>query len=338
MGNTLNRPQNITLHLFEISKEVEDDTDGMSIIKRVETVLKKTCKAESWPKSSSIDETASVQKKVISFLKVQDKWTALGSVLLKSQVFHVARNIQHGDRTVVDLPRTEHRKPYIPTNGIQNLYSLSISHQFPFVGGLLLDNTGSDTQCMVGLDIVTFDDFNNRLYSNEDDFLDVFCDSFTTQEWTAIKAMEEKRLHEFYVRWATKEAYTKALGVGLGFEFNSFDIQFKSFDNRELIETGLWNIICAETDGIYLSAMVNEVMNTEGNLPEVWEFFFLPLKVNSGSKREKSGCACACLGPFRHLSSEPRMKVNVCWTSLDSLVEWHGDNQSASLSLQPRHV
>lgn len=332
MGNTLYPQQvhGITLNLFEISKEVEGDTDGTGISKMVATVLNNTCKAESWPnqKSSSIEETASVQKKVLSFLKSQDKWTALGSILLKSQAFHVVQNSQDGDRIVAILPRTEHRKPYIPTDkqgSNKNLYPLSISHQFPFIGGALLDNTGMGPQRMIGLDIVTFDEYNNRLYSNEDDFLDVFRDSFTRQEWAAINAIEENRLKEFYVRWATKEAYTKALGVGLGFEFNSFDIQFKPFKNRELITTGLWNLICSETDGLYLSGILNGGMYTKGNSSEVWEFFFFPLKINDGSERETSGCVCACLGPFRSLASEPRMKANISSTSLSSLVQWHRD-------------
>ncbi|CAJ1933916.1 unnamed protein product [Cylindrotheca closterium] len=331
MGNTLNPHQvhGITLNLLEISREVEDDADGTAINDLALVVLKETYKAELWPdqKASSIEETATVQKKVLSFLKIQDKWTALGSILLKSQAFHITQNSQDGDRIMAILPRTEHRKPYIPTDkkGLNNnMHSLSISHQFPFVGAFLLDNTGVDTQRMVGLDIVTFDEYNKRLYSNEDEFLDVFRDSFTKQEWTAINAMEQHRLKEFFVRWATKEAYTKALGVGLGFEFNSFDIQFKSFENGELINTGLWNLICSMTDGVYLSATINGGMNVQGNSLEVWEFFFLPL-TSRRAETATSGCSCACLGPFGSLTSEPRMKVNIGWTKLDSLLKWHRD-------------
>lgn len=332
MGNTPGNQEvhDIALILFEISKDVEKDSDGTRITELVETVLSNSCNAESWPdqKISSPQELATTKEKVLSFLKVQDKWTALGSVLLKSQAFHVVHDSPESDRVVAILPRTENRKPYIPTvkeGSKGTLHPLSISHQFPFIGGALLKNQGKRPKYSVGLDVVVFDEYNKKLYSSEDEFLDVFRDSFTEKEWNAINAEDEDRIKEFYVRWATKEAYTKALGVGLGFEFNSFDIQFKSFEHGGPINTGLWSNVSSSRTGLYLSGTLSGEMEGNENSLEVWEFFFLPLEVDNN---ESSGCACVCLGPFGSLATKPRMIVNNSWTSLGSLIRWHGYEES----------
>lgn len=341
MGNTQldhHQVHEITLNLFEISKEVRYDADGTKIGNLVAKVLKNSCKAEScWEKSnqniSSAEEIDSVRKKVLRFLRIRDRWTALGSMLLKSLAYHMVKNTPDCNRMVVILPRTEHQKPYIPArhsneaSGEENLHPLSISHQFPFVGSALLENKKKDAPYLAGLDIVTFDDYNQKLYANEDEFLDVFGGSFAKQEWRAIHAAnKEERLEEFYVRWATKEAYTKALGVGLGFEFDSFEIEFQSLMNgeEEVANTGLWSHICSKEDGAFLSGIVKGGMKAQQNLPEVWEFYFLPLfAAKAGENSEVSGCACVCVGPFYAPASESRMTVNVSWTSFGSLVDWH---------------
>jgi phosphopantetheine--protein transferase-like protein len=142
----------------------------------------------------------------------------------------------------------------------EDIFSFSISHQFPFVGmaqiGMHHDNkipvsppVSPPAVIIVGLDIVTFDDdMIKRLYSNSlDEFLNVFRDSFTKNEWnigiqdptlTLLTSSSNtnndngSKLKEFYIRWSMKEAYTKAIGIGMGLEFNSFEIYLQQEENE----------------------------------------------------------------------------------------------------------
>jgi len=249
-----------------------------------------------------------LQQQVVRFLKVPDKYIALTSILLKSQAFHKTHSLhylfQEGaeeltrlvNRPVVDIPRTQYKKPYIPIgprspdsnnnnsdsdNSTKvvtkyqaisevNFFPMSVSHQFPFCGiarlvvvpppppppicrqheddatitneSLVQQPQLEQPRPLIGLDIVTFDDYNSRLYSSLMEFLSVFESSFTPWEWKCIMLSpplqddkddddddddETVLLREFYLHWAMKEAYTKALGVGMGLSFDSFEIRLE---------------------------------------------------------------------------------------------------------------
>jgi len=166
----------------------------------------------------------------------------------------------------------------------EDIFSFSISHQYPYVGMVqLITSTGSENDTdpdveartnndiddshddddvdddtnfkndqqllheiavvptpstlIVGMDIVTFDyDINKRLYPNDEDFLNVFRNSFTKNEWEigihhpTLLSLRD-RVREFYIRWSMKEAYTKAVGMGLGLEFHTFEIALLEEDD-----------------------------------------------------------------------------------------------------------
>lgn len=80
---------------------------------------------------------------------------------------------------------------------------------------------------MIGFDIVVFDEINYSLYDTVQEFVVVFQHMFSSHEFKIILdcyESPEKQLRELYLRWAVKEAYTKALGVGLGYDFSSFQV------------------------------------------------------------------------------------------------------------------
>jgi phosphopantetheine--protein transferase-like protein len=81
---------------------------------------------------------------------------------------------------------------------------------------------------LVGFDIVVFDDINYRLYDTVQDFVAVFRGMFSPAEFKVLHDScsdnPETQLRELYLRWAVKEAYTKALGVGLGYDFSTFQV------------------------------------------------------------------------------------------------------------------
>lgn len=340
----------LVLTFSDISEQVEEDSDQSEIQRLVKSeILSNCCLASTFLRSeqANASEVESIQKQVLRFLQLKDKYLALGSVLLKSQAFHLTYNskaLRTSSIPVVALPRTEFKKPYIPSritddrpNGVkeEDVYPISISHQFPFVGSARIDTSDSYSVAQrpkVGLDIVTFDDYNPRLHSNLQEFMAVFRSSFTAWEWSRIHAEKALHLHEFYVRWSMKEAYAKALGVGMGIQFDSFDTRLSGVDDVENGDTsGLWSQISTCPEGIFLLGSV--VFQKSIKPSEFWDFFFIPLyeKKSQNDMMDLAparGCACVCAGPFPETSQESgdqstRYRTIVEWTELEKLAEWH---------------
>lgn len=324
----------VRLTLFDVSRQAASDKDASIITRLVkDTVLDSPRHAQSFllkpEEKASPEEVAAIQKNVLRFLRVKDKWSAIGSTLIKSQAFHRIHQSEDDDSScpIVELPRTEYRKPYIPIANKdicvnckeENYFPLSVSHQFPFVGAAVVENNTKSSPHLVGLDIVAFEDYNRKLYSSQDEFLDVFRESFTDREYECIKSNESSSLQKFYLRWAMKEAYTKALGVGLGFEFNSFDLCLSNIDDGErkcLVDT-----VLSAHDGIYFSGSV-KFLTRPTKPSEVWDFYFLPLRDPTDSDLI-AGCACVSAGPFPSPMKPPRFQVEVELTDIDSLIKWH---------------
>ena len=347
-------PYRVSLTLLDISSQVQEDDDkGTTIIRLVkEQVLDRPCPARKFlnNKSPSQKDIETIQQQVLKFLRVRDKWTALASVLCKSQAFHrvrsssTTRTTRKRRKAIVDLPRTKYRKPYIPIHSITKdeedevtVHPLSISHQYPFIGGALLhyaSERNPNFRPKLGLDVVIFETYNTRLYDNQEEFLDVFRTSFTGREWNCIKQQvnEEESLREFYLRWAMKEAYTKALGVGLGFEFNTFDISLVSVDDDDGGMGSVWQNLCSldrSNEGVYFSGSIKFLIPSD-RPSENWDFFFLPLHEKQDTFNQietASGAACVCMGPFPSSLDQPtpssHFRIDLQWTDLDALIEWH---------------
>lgn len=276
----------VDLSLLDISRNTNEDPKASTLLENLRGgIWLSACTAEShlkMPATPPVDEAEAVRKRVSRFLRTKDKYLALGSMLFKSQYFHqIYNNIDSNSegekqtRSVVQLPTTKYKKPYIPLpsgwRDISNhsateedVLSFSISHQFPFAGSArikhdLQSSVTKDSQTtfpidsqairstipppIVGLDIVVIEEYNPRLYSSNDEFLNVFRDSFSRNEWEngIEQTPPTKRLREFYVRWSMKEAYTKAIGVGMGLDFKSFEIKLE-ISNEEKCDSSVSSI------------------------------------------------------------------------------------------------
>jgi len=241
---------------------------------------------------------------------------------------------------------------------------ISVSHHYPYVGiarsakkrslakPSLLAITTTTPAVSVGTDIVVFELPNSRLYPTTFEFVETFRDSFSGREWedlTAAATTQRRRgdgvgaddessssstslllLREFYLRWAVKEAYTKALGLGLGYDFSSFDVVFLAQDDGVSHEasdinkctSSLWErflqqqsksgsfegTTAAAAAATFIPARVVRIGEADNHGNSVWFFAFQPLLDCCDSTTDRgngshssngiAGCACTCVGPF----------------------------------------
>ena len=401
----------VDLSLLDVSEQALADPYGIELRPNIQVgVWEAACSADTFlsrsSRSRSVGEASDVQAKVSRFLKTNDKYLACASMLFKSRFFHEVYNdeilkdispkeMEMDDddvsntggkrrRPVVELPRTEYRKPYIPLpnnwrndtkhaqendkllNSIkeEDVFSLSVSHQFPFVGLAKIKDEGNEnifaigTTAMrstlpppiVGLDIVVFEKFNARLFSSEEEFLEVFRDQFTPNEWkngiqnpelgtitTTPSSSASMQMREFYVRWAIKEAYTKAIGVGMGLAFSSFEIHLEEIDENDksgLAEASIWSRIRKNSDTTPTTSprcFRGTIQFIDKKENEYFYFYFLPLASTAtytDSDETIDGCACVCVGSFQgNLSTVDnnawKNDIDISWTDLEGLVQSH---------------
>ena len=309
---------------------------------------------------SSDDAKERMSKSVMRFVKPQDRYLALGSILLKSRAYHqslleevgceckVLNKSSEAPLPLVELPRTKYNKPYLSR---RSKHTISVSHQLPYVGitRLLQSPHCHDIPLHVGFDIAMYEAPNPKLYSTTSEFLEVFKDSFTPSEWGCIvdssaawfgrrRKSDEDTRREFYLRWAVKEAYTKSLGLGLGHEFGKFEVVFDCCEGEQG-GGGLAEAI--DTFGIEGSntrdAIIGKRLGTLGTIryvekdgaadqDEIWYFKFLELQGGSADCDVTSmGCACVCIGPLEAGSvsthSDDIVKEEV--STMEDVIRWH---------------
>ena len=320
----------IELVLVDVSLDVNDDEKGCRFTSLVDEVLTNCSTAEAFLASeeaaicnlrrncldcffgrgqaqrieSDEDVEERLKKSVSKYVKGEDRYIHLASLVLKSQTFHLSQGTEN-DRPIIDLPRTEKGKPFIPRN---NSLQFSVSHQFPFVG--IARCRTKNNEVHLGMDIVVFESINANLYRTPEDFVSVFRSSFAESEWKIIQSAKET-VREFYLRWAIKEAYTKAVGHGLSLEFSSFETRLNGIDGS------LWDHVLSSENGCSLHG---EVFVLKTGRKESWDFFFRQLGSSSG----RQGCVCICSGPLLKSKARQMLPVpKIAWTVIQDVMEWH---------------
>lgn len=352
-----------------------------------------------WHSLRNASDNSSLKEKLIKsimrYFQEPDRWTAFASLLLKSIAFHrhtdpnlLSVDVAETSLPVIDLPRTKFNRPYLPRTVAGNTSTrvaggeeveecresvMNVSHQFPYIcmiQGQCSDHTTSSAQLpcdMIGCDLVTFEAKLHKYSPTVADFVKSFVGCFTTSEWQAINndasslpRSDDSILKEFYLRWAMKEAYTKALGVGMNVDFDSFETRLIGHDVDSTNVDGVWKA----SDGIWGSiiknmkhdesngqvkhqfSLVGQVIRTREQksdvvLPgpkwdgEYWVFTFLPLVDDGLSNSSKqsddtasSSCVCICKGPFNEeaVTSSDSKQHHVIIESLTllELIQLHG--------------
>lgn len=139
-------------------------------------------------------------------------------------------------------------------NGVPYNFSINVSHHGSWVVvGFSTDNEDPEEAgrivVAVGIDVVKYE--FRRGFASTEAFFESLTSSFTQEEWRQIREPSDSNasaqgqgeslvqpgpalssLQRLYNRWAVKEAYTKALGVGLNFGFWRIECVDMSADGK----------------------------------------------------------------------------------------------------------
>ena len=90
----------------------------------------------------------------------------------------------------------------------------------------------------VGLDIVDTQQ-RSRITATFESYVEMFRDQFTAQEIDFMKSgeYEAQRYLRFYINWSLKEAYVKAVGIGLAFQLRHIHFEYNL--ERDSLGSGL---------------------------------------------------------------------------------------------------
>lgn len=256
--------------------------------------------------------------------------------------------------------------------------TMSVSHQHPWVCMVQHGNVrrqqqkkegaaSSESGCLsLGMDVVVFEAKVRKYAPTLADFMANFEQCFTPWEWKRIakftcasswvfgltlrdtrERSDDSKLREFYLRWSIKEAYTKALGVGMYTNLEDFETSLLGIDKpRADGSEGVTTVAEEEDEGIWAAilrrardggdsgsavslgqlSVVGEVKRLKPKLTvERWEFIFVPLGKDSSSC---NSCACICRGPLSkeavegHEAGGSRAAIETL--TLEDLVRLHG--------------
>ncbi|DAZ94008.1 TPA: hypothetical protein N0F65_001619 [Lagenidium giganteum] len=164
------------------------------------------------------------QNQVQRFMFVKDQRLALASRLLQRAAVH---HCFHVPLPNIVIERTPERKPFWRRraqdyNGDDDaaaaaalrVWNYNVSHHGTIVA------LASSASHLVGVDVVRIADRPRRGSAAE--FFRAFEGHFNASEWQIIRHAadddEDAQYAAFYRLWSLKEAYIKAIGIGLGFQ------------------------------------------------------------------------------------------------------------------------
>ncbi|CEG49523.1 l-aminoadipate-semialdehyde dehydrogenase-phosphopantetheinyl [Plasmopara halstedii] len=194
------------------------------------------------------------QKQVMRYVFEKDQKLALGSRLLQRKLIQEVSGLNYD---AIKIARTPENKPY--WNRDRNslaplLWNYNVSHHGTIVA------IASDSRALVGVDVVRLTDRPNQTTSIHD-FIRAFKSHFNPREWKYIRGSsieeEDDQYKRFYRLWSLKEAYIKAVGVGLG-----FSLLRAEFNQVKLGRDDQWNIILdgqQSNDWHFTSTQVDDV-------------------------------------------------------------------------------
>ncbi|KAI0080740.1 hypothetical protein K474DRAFT_1704543 [Panus rudis PR-1116 ss-1] len=196
---------------------------------------------------------AQCKQKLCRYYRREDTFRGLVGRLLPMTVLK-----EHGisPRDAV-FKTTPSGKPYIETILPSTRIGYNVSHDngviaMVFAAGEYLDNHFPAYR--LGVDVMRVELPDRHTLH---DYFEIFSEQLTDLEQTLLiqspPLEQSEALRRFYLMWTLKEAYTKALGIGLGFDFRRIEYD-----------------------------VVHDTVRIDGNLPIQWEFVRFDLTLDEG--------------------------------------------------------
>ncbi|GAQ91376.1 L-aminoadipate-semialdehyde dehydrogenase-phosphopantetheinyl transferase [Klebsormidium nitens] len=164
------------------------------------------------------EETLAVNR----YVHLADRKRALISRLLQRKLAHEVLGIPL-DR--IQIQRTCEGKPFLANPGVQcpfPCFNYNVSHHGAYVV------LASDPARLVGVDVMTHSPMRQPAPPAVE-FFKNFTKCYTPYEWANVMKggpTETGLLDQFYRYWCMKEAYIKAVGIGLGFELRRAEFHY----------------------------------------------------------------------------------------------------------------
>ncbi|KAL1524499.1 hypothetical protein AB1Y20_019393 [Prymnesium parvum] len=156
------------------------------------------------------------QAKVVRYKFEMDKKRALVSRLLQRRACAEATGVKQSE---VIIQRTKGAKPYMANrphaDSLPN-WNFNVSHEGNYVA------IAAEPSLLCGVDVAAPEQVRSKAGRSLESIFQLFKDQCTEKEWRYIRSCgpsESAMENAFRKHWSLKEAYTKARGDGLGFEF-----------------------------------------------------------------------------------------------------------------------
>ncbi|KAG6820443.1 hypothetical protein H0H93_000439 [Arthromyces matolae] len=147
--------------------------------------------------------------------------TLIGRLLVRKLLKQ--RGIRNSD---MSFGTTSAKKPYITTSGVDPPIAYNISHDNGLIVMAFAPGIHDPPAFSLGVDVMKVRIPDRCTFAS---FVESVSDTLTPLEYTSLfsNKAEAERLKCFFWLWTLKEAYTKALGLGLGFDFRrvEYDIE-----------------------------------------------------------------------------------------------------------------
>ncbi|KAH6914829.1 4'-phosphopantetheinyl transferase superfamily [Coprinopsis sp. MPI-PUGE-AT-0042] len=161
------------------------------------------------------------QTRIRRFYRREDACrTLIGELLIRLVVSE-----REGSQSAI-FARTTEGKPYLLNQSPQEQIGFNITHDNALIGLAFSPGVHNPPAFSIGIDMMKVRAPIGETFAS---FVETFEDQLTHLEMKQVTAegvSEEEKTRRFFWMWTLKEAYTKALGLGLGFDFKrvEFDV------------------------------------------------------------------------------------------------------------------
>jgi 4'-phosphopantetheinyl transferase len=181
-----------------------------------------------------------MQVKISKYRKWED---AQRSLLGKALLLHALDSINMPGYSLHELKFTQLERPYF-----DDLIDFNISHS----GEYIICAMSSTNK--IGIDVEELQNIS----------LDDFEDNFSAREWKNILTAENI-IHSFFKHWTRKEAFLKAIGMGLNVSLKNVDIT----DNEITWDNKKWFLHEIKLDNDYVSYISCDAVLPEMVIKEI---------------------------------------------------------------------